>query len=173
MRKTQMTLAALAVAAFLTACGGSDEGVIVEEKDPTPSGRAASLTVSGATGADLAFNGIYSSSDVNLNNVTKVNPVGSDPETCRFEFTGLTQAGSSRQLVGDVRYLPGTSSLHEVMAAVDTTEYGMTGTTGATVDRNAGTVTFNGAVLTSRQGTGRSITLTGTVPMRPDRPEGC
>lgn len=177
MKKLHLSFAALAVAALLAACGGSDEGIVVEERDPTPTGLSATATVSGATDADAAFNGIYSTSDVRLNNVTKVNPPGDDPETCRFEFEGLVQAGSSRQLSGDVRYLPGTSSLQQTFIAVDSANYGLAGTENATVNRGTGTgsgsVTFNGATFTSTQGTGRTIRLTGTIPMRDDRPEGC
>jgi hypothetical protein len=173
MKKTQMSLAALAVAALLTACGGSDEGIVVEEKDPTPSGLAATATLSNATGADVVLNGIYATSDVLLNNVTKVNPPGDDPETCRFEFQGLVQAGSNRQLMGDVRYLPGTESLQQTFLGVEGTEFGLVGTTGGAVDRTNGRVTFTGAVFTSIQGTGRTITVNGVIPMRPDRPEGC
>jgi hypothetical protein len=177
MKKLQSTLAALAVVTLLAACGGGDEGVVVEERDPTPTGLPASMTVSGATGAEVLFNGTYSTTDVRLNNVTKVNPPGDDPETCRFEFEGLQQNGSTRQMVGDVRYLPGTNALQQSFVAIEGVNFGLEGTAGATVNRGTGTgsgnVTYTNAVFTSVQGTGRTITLSGSVPMRDDRPEGC
>src|SRR4051812_45309056 len=91
----QSTLAVLAATTLLAACGGGDEGVFVEDRDPRPSGRTASATVSGGAGADAVLNGAYATSDVSLNNVTKVDPTD-DVETCRFRFANLPQVGSQR-----------------------------------------------------------------------------
>ena len=163
---------ALAFTALLSACGGGDEGIIVENKEPTPSGLAASATVAGASGTDSVLNGAYATSNVSLNNVTKVNPIG-EHETCRFRFSGLQQTGSTRLMDGDVRYLPGTNALDTTFVSIATIEFRLEGTTGATVDKVNNRVVFTNAVLTSTQGTGRTITLTATIPMRGDRPEGC
>jgi len=169
MRTLRPTLLVLSLsAALLSACGGGDEGVVVEEKDPEPSGQAATLTVSSAS--DTALNGVYSTSNINTNNVTKVNPIGSDPETCRFKFDGPTQVGTTRIMGGDIRYLPGTNNLQVAFIAINGVEFTLNGSAGARVDRAGNDIDFTGAVLTGTQG---SITLTGSVPMRPDRPEGC
>jgi hypothetical protein len=163
---------ALALAGFLAACGGSDEGIIVENKEPTPSGLAASATVSGATAADLVLNGAYATSNLSLNNVTKVNPIG-EHETCRFRFSGLQQAGTDRMMDGDLRYLPGTNAMDTTFVSIATIEFRLVGTAGAVVDKPNNRVVFSNAVLTSTQGTGRTITLNATIPMRGNRPEGC
>lgn len=171
MRSLKYTILALSAAALLSACGGSDEGVVVEEKDPSPSGLSASVTVSAAGSAEL--NGIYSSNDVALNNVTKVNPIGGDPETCRFRFSGLVQAVGGRQMDGDIRYIPGNTEVRTTFVSINTIEFRLEGSAGAAVDRANNRVVYTGAVLTSTQGTGQTITLNGAIPMRGDRPEGC
>jgi hypothetical protein len=169
--KALLATTAVAFSVLLAACGGGDEGIIVEEHDPSPSGMAASVTASAAT--DATLNGIYASSNINLNNVTKVNPIGGEPETCRFRFSGLQQAGSNRLMDGDVRYLPGTNALRTTVISIATIEFRLLGTTGATVDKANNQVTFAGAIFTSTTGSGATITLTGSIPMLPNRPEGC
>lgn len=169
MRTLRPSLLALSLcAALLSACGGGDEGAVVEEMDPEPSGQPATLTVSSASNA--ALNGVYSTTNINTNNVTKVNPIGGDPETCRFRFDGPTQAGTARVMGGDIRYIPGTNNLQVAFVAINGVEFTLNGSAGAAVDRAGDEIDFTGAVLTGTQG---SITLTGSVPMRPDRPEGC
>jgi hypothetical protein len=159
------------LALVLSACGGGDEGIIVEQKEPSASGIAATMTVSGST--NTVLNGTYSSSNIFLNNVTKVNPLGGEPETCRFRFAGLAQQGSSRVMDGDIRYIPGTNELRTTVVSINTIEFSLQGTTRAAIDRANNRVVYSGAVLTSTQGTGQTITLTGAIPMRGDRPEGC
>ena len=166
--RTIAPLAALAL--LLSACGGGDEGTIVEDKDPSASGLIASVDVTASSNATL--NGNYSSSNIFLNNVTKVNPIG-EAETCRFRFSALVQQGGARTMDGDIRYLPGTNALQTTFVSINTIEFGLQGTTGATVDRPNNRIVFNGAVLASTQGTAQSLTLTGAIPMRGDRPEGC
>ena len=171
MKNLHSSVAAVALAALLTACGGGDEGVIVDEDEPGPSGMAATMTVTAA--GDTALNGVYSSSNVLTNTVTKVNPIGGDPETCRFRFSGLMQAGSTRQMDGDIRYIPGNPEVRTTFISISTVEFVLQGSVGASVDRANNRVNYSGAVLTSTQGTGRTITLTGSIPMRGNRPEGC
>src|SRR4051812_30790245 len=79
MKKLLSATSAVALALLLSACGGSDEGIIVDEHEPSPSGASATVTVTGA--GDATLNGVYASSNVSLNNVTKVNPIGGEPET--------------------------------------------------------------------------------------------
>lgn len=171
MRSLKYPFLAMSLAALLSACGGGDEGAVVEEKDPSPSGLSATMTVSAAGNADL--NGIYSTNDVALNNVTKVNPIGGDPETCRFRFSGLVQAVGGRQMDGDIRYIPGNVEVRTTFVSINTIEFRLEGSAGAAVDRANNRVVYTGAVLTSTQGTGQTITLNGAIPMRGDRPEGC
>jgi hypothetical protein len=170
MRKLPI-LAVLSTAVLLAACGGGDEGAIVTEKNTEPTGTSASVTVSAA--GDPALNGLYTTNSIWLNNVTKVNPIGGDPETCRFRFSNLPQQGSTRMMDGDIRYIPGTNELRTTFVTIDTIEFRLQGTAGATVDRTNNRVVYTNAVLTSTQGTGRTITLTGAIPMLGNRPEGC
>lgn len=164
---------AAAVAVLLSACGGGDEGVFVDERDPSATGLPASVTV--ASPGNTTLSGTYASTSIFLNNVTKVDPIGEPVEQCRFRFSDLAQqvTGSTRRMDGDIRYLPGTNALDSTVVSIATIEFKMIGTNGAVVDKANDRVTYNGAVLTSTQGTGQSITLTGSIPMLRDRPEGC
>lgn len=171
MKALLVTTTAVALSVLLAACGGGDEGVIVEEHDPSPSGLAASLTASAAT--DATLNGAYASSNLNLNNVTKVNPIGGDPETCRFKFNGLQQTVGGRMMDGDVRYIPGNTELRTTVISIAAVEFRLLGSAGAAVDRTNNRINFAGATFTSTTGSGATITLTGALPMRGDRPEGC
>lgn len=169
MNKISLTLIALASAGLLAACGGGDgDG---DSGDPSPTARGASVVVSAA--GDTALNGTYSSSTVSLNEVEKFNPVGGEPETCRFRFSGLQQTGSTRLMDGDIRYIPGTTETRVTFVSINGVEFRLQGTTGAVVDKGASEIDYNGAVLTSTQGSGQTITLTGSIPMRTGRPEGC
>jgi hypothetical protein len=161
---------------LLAACGGGDdEGVFVEEKDPSPSGLPAAMAVAGATGPEATYNGAYSTTDIYLSDVVKVNPIGGRPETCRFNFSNLPQVTTSaRGMTGDIRYLPGSAELNVAYISIDGAEFSIEGRTNAvTVSRATNRVVFTTARLNSTQGTGRSIQLTGEIPMRGDRPEGC
>ncbi len=164
-------LSVLSVSVLLAACGGGDEGAIVNDSNPAPTALSASVTVAASTNAVL--NGVYSSNTIALNNVTKVNPIGGDPETCRFRFSGLRQAGTTRTMDGDIRYIPGTNETRAVFVSIDTIEFRLTGTVGASVDRANSRVNFTNAVLGATQSTGASINLTGSIPMLGNRPEGC
>ena len=169
MRIAFPTLLAVSLTAVLAGCGGGGGDF---ENDPRSSGRSGALTVSNA--GDTSLNGIYSSSDVLLNDVEKFNPVGGDPETCRTHFSHLEQAPGGRLMDGELRYLPGTNLLRVSFVSINTIEFRLDGSTNATVDRANNVITFSGAVLTSTQGSGQSITLNGTVPIRAEnKPEGC
>jgi hypothetical protein len=169
MRMLSSSILALSTLALLSACGGGGGDF---ENEPRSSGRSGSVAVTAA--ADATLNGTYASSDVALNDVVKVNPIGGEPETCRSRFSGLRQTGSTRMMDGDIRYIPGTSEVRVTFVSIDTIEFRLQGTAGASVDRASNVVTYTGAVLTSTQGTGSSITLTGTIPIRAEnKPEGC
>ena len=159
------SFALLAVAAALSACGGGDDD------DPFPSALNAQVVIS--SGTEVALNGTYSSTTIALNEVEKFNPIGGDPETCRFRFSGLQQTGSSRLMDGDIRYIPGTNELRTTFISINGTEFRLQGTAQAAVDKVNNEIDFTGATLTSTQGTGATVVLTGSIPMRGNRPEGC
>lgn len=165
-----------ALALLLTACGGGDdEGIFVDERDPSASGLPASLTV--ASPGNTTLGGTYATTNIFLNNVTKQNPIGGDPELCKFRFSGLQQQGGTtpvRTMDGDIRYIPGTNQVRSGLVSINTVEFTLPGTTGAgaTVDKGNNQIVFTNAQLTSAS-TGQSITLTGSIPMLRDRPEGC
>ncbi|NML47307.1 hypothetical protein HHL11_26400 [Ramlibacter sp. G-1-2-2] len=165
---------AVLAASLLTACGGGDEGLFVEDKTPTPSGSPASATIAGATAADAALNGSYATDNLNTNNVTHVEPISGSDNTCRFKFNSLPQVGNpNRMMDGDIRYVPDSTALSTTFISVDAIEFSLQGSAGATVDKANNQVVYTGAVFTSTQGTGRTITLTATIPMRGNRPGGC
>ena len=168
MKKIPLSLLVLGTAGLLAACGGSDSG------DPAPTPRGASVVVSGAT--DTSLNGTYSATTVSLNDVEKFNPIGGEPETCRFRFSGLQQVGSTRLMDGDIRYIPGTTETRTTFVSINGNEFRLQGTTGAVVDKGSNEIDYNGAVLTSTLdvvGAKPTIVLTGSIPMRTGRPEGC
>jgi hypothetical protein len=173
MRPLSLTLSVLSFStlALLAACGGGGGGDF--ENEPRSSGQSASVVVAAA--GDVAFNGTYSATDVGLNDVVKVNPLGGEPETCRSRFSGLVQTGSSRTMDGDIRYIPGTNLVRTTFVSIDTVEFRLQGENPAqTVDRANNRVTYTNAVLTSTNGNGRTLTLTGTIPIRAaNKPEGC
>jgi hypothetical protein len=148
---------------LLSGCGGGSDS-----PEPTPIG--ATVTVSAATNA--SFNGVYTTGSVSLAEVVKVNPIGSEPEVCSFRFSGLANMAGT-MLNGDIRYLPGTNALHVVFVSVNGFEFSSRDTANARVDRTANTVVFSSKLLNASTGVASTITLTGSVPMRGGRPEGC
>lgn len=161
-----------ALALFLTACGGGDGGGDFQN-EPRASTRPASATVAGST--DTALNGAYATNDVFLNDVVKVNPIGGDPETCRIRFANLPKTGAPQTVMdGDIRYIPGTTETRVTVVSINTIQFRLVGTAGTLVNRANNTITYTNAVLQSPDVPGRSITLSGTIPIRAEnKPEGC
>jgi len=165
------------LAGLLSACGGGVsisfgffDDDFVDHFDVRPSGRSGSLTVSAAT--DSRLNGVYANGDVWLSDVLRFS--GSFPETCRFRFARLDQAGGTRSMEGEIRYLTGSGELRTVFVAIDGLEFRHDGPTGVAADFAGNRVTFSGAVLDSTHIAGQQITLTGMVPLRGEtRPVGC
>ena len=155
-------LAIVASAGVLAACGGGSD-------DPDPTPIAATLTVSDSTNG--LFNGVYTTSTVSLAAVEKVNPIGGEPEVCSFRFSGLR--GPAGEMTGDVRYIPGTDALRVIFVAINGVEFVSRDTTNAAVNRPDNQVDLRGKTLTASTGVASTITLTGSIPMRGDRPEGC
>jgi hypothetical protein len=169
-------LAPALCAVLLAACGGGislsfgDGDDDFGELDPYPSGRSATLTVSDASHPPL--DGTYSSANVMLGDVLRFFATSRDPETCRFRFDDLRQSPGVARMEGEIRYLPGTSTLRTTFLFIDGAEYRLDGSAGASVDRDAGRVRYTGAVLQARDSL-QQLTLDGTVPMRGARPSGC
>jgi hypothetical protein len=156
--------ATVLAASLMSGCGGG-------AGDPEPTSTNASVTVTSATNASL--NGIYATSALNLSDVEKRNPIGSEPEVCSFRFSGLAQVGSDRGMDGDIRYLPGTNTLHVIFVSIAGTEFSTRDPANATVDRNNNEIDITGKLLNASSGSAEAITLTGSIPMRGNRPQGC
>lgn len=159
------TALAVSVLALAGCGGGGDNG------DPAPTTLSAGITVSSAT--DASLNGGYASNNVSLNEVEKVNPIGGEPETCRFRFSGLQQAGTGRLMDGDIRYIPGTTETRASFISIAGIEFRLQGTNNAMVDKPNNRIVYSGAQFLSTQGTGGVIIVTGSIPMLGGRPEGC
>ena len=153
----------VALGFLLSACGGGSDA-------PEPTPIPASLTVSAATSPTL--NGIYASSAVSLSAVEKINPIGGEPEVCSFKFAGLAHSSGS-VMDGDIRYIPGNPSLRVIFISIGGLEFVSRDTTNAAADRTNSKVDLTGKVLTASTGVASTITVTGSVPMRSGRPEGC
>jgi hypothetical protein len=155
-------LPAVAMGVLLSACGGGSD-------DPEVTPISATLTVTAATNASL--NGVYTTNTVSLAAVEKINPIGGEPEVCSFRFSGLTGPGGTMN--GDIRYLPGTNALRVVFVDINSIEFSSRDTTNAAVDRPNNEVDFTAKVLPASTNVASAITLTGSMPMRRNRPEGC
>jgi hypothetical protein len=153
----------VALGLLLSGCGGGSD-----DPEPTPIG--ASLTVSAATNATL--NGVYSTNTVALAEVEKINPIGGDPEVCSFRFSGLAKPGGGL-MDGDIRYIPGTNELRVIFVSISGLEFVSRDPTNAGVDRANNEIDLTGKLLTASTGVASTITLTGSMPMRGNRPEGC
>ncbi|WCM92642.1 hypothetical protein M5C99_20195 [Acidovorax sp. NCPPB 2350] len=157
--------AALATAALLTACGGGND------EDPTPSDQTGVFTVTSATTSGL--NGVYGDGNLNLTDVEKRNPIGSAPEVCTFRFDGAKKVGASDQAFGDVRYQPDANILYVAFLTFGGREFSATDWSDTSVVRDANQVRIANKTLTATDGSGERVTVSGIVPMRPNRPSGC
>lgn len=154
---------AVALGLILAGCGGGSD-------DPEPTPISATLAVTSATSASL--NGVYTTSAVSLAAVEKVNPIGGEPEVCSFRFSGLRGPGGA-MMDGDIRYLPGTNALRVIFVSINGLEFVSRDTTNAAVDRTNNEIDLSGKVLTASTNVASTITVTGSMPMRGNRPEGC
>ena len=155
----------LAAAAVLTACGGGNDD------DPSPSDRTGVLTVTASTVDGL--NGVYGDGNVNLTDVDKKNPIGSDPEVCTFKFDGMNKVGGSGSAFGDVRYEPNANSLRQLFITVGTREFGSGDAADTSVQRSSDRVQLSNKLLTATDSSGATVRVTGLIPMRGSRPTGC
>lgn len=166
MNTTPLACAAVAASAlFLTACGGGNND------DPTPSDQPGVLTVSGAQAAGV--NGIYGDGALNLTDVDKKNPVGSDPEVCTFRFDGANKVGGGGTAFGDIRYRPNADTIHVVYLNISGREYASGEAADSLVDRERDRVRLANKRFTATDGSGDEARVSGIVPMRAGRPSGC
>ena len=158
---------ALGLGLGLSGCGGGDDDPL-EPGDLEPTTRAASVVVSNAS--NPALNGTYSTTGISLTQVVKENLIGSSPEQCKFRFAGL-QGPNGVLMDGDIRYRPGTSSLETMFASIAGIQFSSPGGANTAVDSNNNEIDLTGKVF--NPGTQSTITVTGSIPMRLGRPEGC
>lgn len=166
---------------LLSACGGGvgigfefvdddHDGEAIVDDRPFSSGRAGSVTVSAASDAQLV--GTYASDNVRVTHVFRFPPGGGFPETCRFQFEDLREARTGAFMFGEIHYLPGTDTVSASFIVIDRREFLVEGR--ATLDRGNNAIVYDRAVLTSTEGTGQQITITGTIPMQNEgKPAGC
>ena len=165
LRTSCAVTVAAATALLLSACGGGNDD------DPTPSDQLGVLTVTGATVEGL--NGIYGDGNVNLTDVDKKNPIGSYPEVCTFRFDGVNRVGGSGQAFGDIRYRPDASVVYEAFFTFLDHEFRADDWSDVAVVRDTDRIRLVNKTLVATDGSGARVTVSGVVPMRPNRPSGC
>ena len=157
----------VALGFLLAGCGGGSG-------DPSPTPISATLTVSAATSP--GFNGVYTTSAINLAAVVKNKRLDNEPETCAFKFSGPVRS-DGMTLGGDIRYIPANYAMNVVFItindSVNSFEFQSHDSAKALVDLVNNKVDFSGYTLTSSTGVASTITLTGSVPMVGNRPNGC
>lgn len=158
---------AVALGLVLSGCGGGDDDPL-EPGDLEPTTRAASVVVSNAS--NPALNGTYSTTGISLTQVIKENQIGSSPEQCKFRFAGL-QGPNGVLMDGDIRYRPGTFSLESMFISIARIDFSASGGANTSVDRTNNEIDLTNKVF--NPGTQSTVTVTGSIPMRLARPEGC
>src|SRR5512140_971414 len=153
----------VALGFLLAGCGGGSG-----DPEPTPIG--ATLTVTAATSPN--FNGVYTTPAISLAEVVKRPRLDNEPETCAFKFSGPAKADGAT-MNGDIRYIPANYAMNVVFVSINGFEFQSHESAKALVDLVNNKVDFAGYTLTSSTGVASTITLTGSVPMRGGRPEGC
>lgn len=171
-------LPSVLAAGLLAGCGGGvslsfiDDGGDDFFDGAFRSGRPGFATVTAAT--ETVLNGTYRSDDTRLTHVFRFRARGDAPETCRFQFDGLRNPDTGAFMFGEIQYLPDTNNLRASFFVVEGREFRVDGNNGVTLDRASNSIVYNGAVLASTQGTGQTITLSGSIPMRNEsKPSGC
>ena len=159
--------AAVAAAALLSACGGGGN-----DDDPTPSDRTGVLTVTEASVSGL--DGVYGNGSLNLTDVEKNNPIGSNPEVCAFKFDGANRVAGEGTASADVRYLPNADTVYLMFLTVNGREFSnKQDGTDTEVQRDRDRIQFNRKTFTATDNSGATLRLSGLVPMRGSRPSGC
>jgi hypothetical protein len=168
MSTSLKTCAAIfAAAALLSACGGGNDD------DPTPSDRTGVLTVTDASVSGL--DGVYGNGSLNLTEVDKINPIGSDPTVCSFKFDGANRVLGDGTAFGDVRYQPDANVVYLTFITVNGREFFNPNKDGSDteVQRGQDRISLNRKLLAASDNSGVTIRVSGLIPMRGNRPSGC
>lgn len=165
--------AAAAASVLLVACGGGGAG----DEDLTPSNKVGVLTVRDASLPEL--NGLYGDGTLNLTDVVRNNPIGSDtPELCAFKFDGAKKADNTAvEAFGDVRYRSIRDSSQEGLYVIYLTFAGNEYTSDDPIDtslrRDLDQVILTAKTLRATNGSGATVRVDAIIPMRGNRPTGC
>ncbi|MET0310825.1 MAG: hypothetical protein ABW051_02140, partial [Burkholderiaceae bacterium] len=163
MKYASIKFAASAVViAALAACGGGGDDA------PTPSDANAIVTLSGAT--DASVNGIYGTGNISLGDVTKTEREGTDD--CSFTFADITRAGDGAKIGGRVEYQDNANVVQNFRITFGGANYSTANKDNTEVDRANNRVRVTGKQLTE-EGGARVVTVSGVIPMRASRPDGC
>ncbi|MBC7377246.1 MAG: hypothetical protein H7346_07385 [Burkholderiaceae bacterium] len=154
-----------AVATLLAACGGGDA--------PTTTDLSSAVTVSAAS--DTTLNGVYSTTNTGLSDVQKIRRIGAT-DACEFTFDALVKTGNSTvSMTGTVDYTADTSStlLSGLAVGINNVFYSTADGSGTVVDRAANQVRFTAKTLNAVAAGTSTLVVTGSLPMRGNRPSGC
>ncbi len=101
--------------------------------------------------------------------------IGSYPEVCTFRFDGANRVGGSGQAFGDIRYRPDATSVYEAFFTFMDREFraddGWSDVPWCATPRSH--PPGQQSTLTATDGSGARVTVSGVIPMRPNRPSGC
>lgn len=152
-----------AAASLLAGCGGGGD-------EPQPSDADSLITVTGATVAGQ--NGFYGSSQVGLSDVEKIFDISNT--TCVFSFNNLSKfRDGAVTMSGKVAYREGATTLSRLEVTVNGIVYASGAVDDSVVDRRNDRVAFKNKVLSSTASDTNTLTVTGAIPMRGNRPSGC
>ncbi len=158
--KTLSLVSSALLVSLLAACGGGGD-------DPDPTSYNSAFTITSAT--DSTLNGVYGSANTPLSGVNKLERIGAT-DSCSFAFENIPRLGGGAIAEGSVEYLVNTDSVRRLVLKLAGGTYETTVVGSSSVSRANNNVTFTGSVLSAGTPT---VTITGTIPMRTDRPSGC
>ena len=159
--KTLPLIASALLVSLLAACGGGGD-------DPDPTNYDSAFAISSATNGDL--NGAYANANTPLSGVNKLERIGAT-DACVFSFENIPRVGGGAVAKGSIEYLVDTNTAHKVQIELAGVTYEASPpVANSSVSRTSHRVSFAGTLLTSGS---NSITLSGFIPMRTDRPSGC
>jgi hypothetical protein len=130
------------------------------------------LTVTDASVSGL--DGVYGNGSLNLTDVDKINPIGSDPTVCSFKFDGANRVLGEGTAFGDVRYQPDANVVYLMFLTVNGREFSNAKDGSDTdVQRAQDRISLNRKLLAATDNSGVTIRVSGLIPMRGNRPSGC
>jgi hypothetical protein len=163
-KSTIQTAATAGVFALLCGCGGGN--------DAPPA--LASVTLTGA------FTGTYIGRPVQLTAVVgRLNQVDPYSSWCEFGFSGMTSGApvEGPELTGTISYAPITPTqprleFTTLSIGLQNVSFGASQDPRATIDMANATVVFSGLPVHSPK-TQSNMTVTGVIPLPPNRTAGC